>query len=573
MKKQLIILLAMNLLIICGLFAQVNITGIVVDAKSNEALPFANVVTSEGEGGITNEKGKFLIELEEAQTELIVSYVGYHTQRITINADKLFYPVKLIPSTIELSSIEILANDERAADLFYKAIERSRKLSLPFKKSKVFRRTYSTINKGAPTELLEAYYNATLTEGGVRSFELKNGRIGVPVDNYILQLDLCKILERYNFYGDAANYFPSTPLRERSRKKLQKNYYVRFKGSFVMERDTVVEVSFESKQKGKAFYGVAFIKKSSNTIIRVVHQIDQADHVPFQTILNKEGTSVENMSLKWDTGFKEIDGAPVPNYMQVVLTFDYLNKKRKSPLKTNTKLFFYDYDGLFEMPIYGEEEVLNDYDKIMATPYNPVFWDRTHQLAETAMEERFRRELEARRLFVNDDPENNVIELLNQEFQLIEDDMQPNWGRVSPSKGGAYDPLTGSNLGTDNYNCLYAKTFLAVDYNCFADTTQFKAQAVLNYNESYMCNRNESEARFFIKFLEYAALHAKELEKDLAKKYANKCPKKEELRQIVWKAEKAMRKELFAKFNGRNKRDAAHLEFLNNALGIREKQL
>ena len=82
---------------------------------------------------------------------------------------------------------------------------------MPIHEGKVFRRTYSTIDNGTPTELLEAFYNVSVTEGGVRSFDLKNGRVGIPLNNYILQFDIGKVLEHYNFFGDNKDYFPATP--------------------------------------------------------------------------------------------------------------------------------------------------------------------------------------------------------------------------------------------------------------------------------------------------------------------------------------------------------------------------
>lgn len=554
-------------------FSQVTVSGIVIDEEVNKPLPFANVYTEKGEGGISNERGQFLIEVDEMPERLIVSYVGYDNKQIALKKGELFYKIKIKPASLDLKEVEVLANDDWAATVFYEAIEKSRKLSYPLLHSKVFRRTYSTIDKNKPAELMEAFYNSTITEGGVRAFELKNGRVGIPLDNHILQLDLCKVLESYNFYGEGHGYFPKTPLQERSKKKLVKGYYIRYVGSIVSGQDTIVKINFESKNKGTSFDGVAFIDKNKKNIIRVLHQVDQAAHVPFQTVLKKNGTSVENMSIKWDTGFNYLGEVPSPRYMHLVLEMDYSDGKRKSPLRTNTKLFFYDYEKKFEMPLFGNDIELNDYDKILATPYNGPFWKRARILPETGLEERFRKDLEFNNLFLNADPYSEGVDLLNQKFQLIHENVIPNWGRVAPSKKNTYSALTKSNLGTDNYNCLYAKTFLSLDYNCFEDGSQFKAQAVLHYDESYMCGRNEREAQFFIRILDFANLNALEFEKFLVEKYKGKCPSKSELVSDLYKANKSLKKEIFLKFNGRNLRDDKYLEELKNQIGIRKNKL
>lgn len=553
--------------------SQITISGVVVDDATNYPLPFANVITEKGDGGITNEKGRFVIVSEVMPKKLIVSYVGYELKEIILVEGGNFYPIKLKSTSLELNEIEVVANDKNAAVIFFSAIENSRKLSANRLASKVFRRTYSTINEGTPSELLEAYYNSIVVDGGLFSFELKNGRIGVPVDNHILQLDLCQILENYNFYGNNTSYFPPSPLQEKSVKKIIKDYYIRYRGSFLSAKDTILEIAFESKMRGEAFNGIAFINKNKNSIVRVVHQVNEADHVPFQTVLNKKGTSVEKMGLKWDTGFEYMGDTLLIKYMHLILDLDYIANGERVPFKANTKLFFYDYNQPFEVPIYVENIVLNDYDKIMATPYNHDFWKRITILPETGMEERFRKDLESNRHFVNADPMSGDIGLLNQKFQLIDLNKRPNWGRIANSKKNNYDRQIQSNLGTDNYNCLYAKTFLALDYNCFADTTQFTIQAVLDYDGSYMCYRNNEEALFFIKFLQIADLHAKELEKELHVKYKHNCPNKIELSEELRKAEKAMRKEIFTRLNGRNNRTQEYLEELDALLAIRKKQL
>ena len=553
--------------------AQITLSGVVIDASSNKPLSFANVFAASGKGGITNEKGKFIIEVNKMPKMIQVSYVGYETKDVKLEEGKFFYRIKITPASTKLTEVQVLANDKKAAAFFYEAIEKSRKASFPMRNSKVFRRTYSTIDKGTPTELLEAFYNAEITEGGVRSFELKNGRIGIPVKSYILNLDLCRVLEHYNFYGDNHDYFPASPLQLRSLKKLIKDYNVRFKGSYVTDRDTIVEITFESEKINKAFSGVAFINKSNKYIIRVIHQIDKAAFMPFETIWNKEETWVENLGIRWDTGFDFKEEGPQPKYMHLILDFDYLTNEKRSPLTTNTKLFFYDYESLFESPIYGENEELNDYDKIMSTPYNHEFWRRATILPETGIEEVFRKDLESKRLFVNSNPYMDDLELLNNKYQLIRDDTYPSWRKVTDSRSTSYKRHTKSTMGTDTYNGLYAKTFLSLDYNCFPDSNQFEVMAVLDYKNSFMFARNEMEANFFIKILQYSNLHAIELEKYLTEKYKEKCPTKNELMQDRWNAEKDMKKEIFAKFNGQNKRDQNYLEELDARLISRQKKL
>ena len=546
--------------------AQITISGVVLDASSHQPLPFANILTENGDGGITNENGKFIMEMETMPDRLQASYMGYEMKEVLLQEGTFFYPIKISPISLELMEVQVMANDENAASFFYTAIEKSRKASISTRHAKLFRRTYSTIGEGTPTELLEGYYNAAIEEGGVRSFDIKNGRIGVPINNYLLQFDLCKVLEGYNFYGDNRGYFPSTPLQEKSAKRILKDYYVRYAGSFVSSADTIVKITFESKKPGSAFDGAAFINKSNLQIVRVVHDVKKADHIPFQPVRNRKGTSLENMGLKWDTGFEIINGSPVPKYMHLILNMDFVYGTERAALKSNTKLFFYDYQNLFTLPVFDDTEELNDYDKIMAVPYNQEFWRRATVLPETGMEERFRKDLENSQLFVNDRPSDEHIDLLNNKFQLIQSGTTPAWEKVPDSKLATYDSQTRSTLGTDPYNGLFAKTLLFLDYNCFEDSTQFKVSAILDYSRSYMVSKNELEGAFFMKYLQFSNQHASKFEEALTEKYHDKCPTREDLLLDLKNAEKAMKKEFFALFNGQKKRDDDYLARLETML-------
>ena len=64
-----------------GLRAQQTYTSRVVDAGSNEPLPFARVYVGEGRGAITNYEGAFTI-IAKADELLTISYVGYSSLQI-----------------------------------------------------------------------------------------------------------------------------------------------------------------------------------------------------------------------------------------------------------------------------------------------------------------------------------------------------------------------------------------------------------------------------------------------------------------------------------------------------------
>ena len=67
-----------------AIFAQTKVSGIVVD-KSNQPIPFANVVfKGSNEGIVTNEDGRFYIESPKTYTALMISSVGFSEKEITL---------------------------------------------------------------------------------------------------------------------------------------------------------------------------------------------------------------------------------------------------------------------------------------------------------------------------------------------------------------------------------------------------------------------------------------------------------------------------------------------------------
>lgn len=65
--------------------AQFTITGIVKDSKSNTPLPYATIITDEGETLAADVDGKFSTEIKKW---FIVSYTGYKQQKIKATKGK-----------------------------------------------------------------------------------------------------------------------------------------------------------------------------------------------------------------------------------------------------------------------------------------------------------------------------------------------------------------------------------------------------------------------------------------------------------------------------------------------------
>jgi hypothetical protein len=341
----------------------------------------------------------------------------------------------------------------------------------------------------------------------------------------------------------------------------------------VAASDTIVKITFESKKPGEAFDGVVFINNTHKQIVRVTHEVKKAEHIPFYLVKYKGDAALENMGIKWDTGFEVTEGAPLPRYMHLIIQMDFVEAGQRSLMKANSKFFFFDYSQLFTLPIFSEFADMNDYDQILSVPYHPDFWKtQSSSIPETGMEERFRRDLENSQLFVNYSPTGGNIELLNNKYQLVQEGIKPAWSKIKSLNMEAYNSMTRSTLGSDSYKGLFAKTLFSLDYNCHGDSADFRVAAVLDYSGSYMNDQSQRERSFFVKYLQFSDNHAHKFENILKNKYRNKCPSRDELLADLKNAEKTLKKDLFALFNGQNDRSEAYLQTLEALLNERNTQ-
>ncbi|MCM4164402.1 MULTISPECIES: DUF5686 and carboxypeptidase-like regulatory domain-containing protein [unclassified Arenibacter] len=89
------ILVILFLFIVQYTFCQTKVGGIVLDS-AGEPVSFANVLFKDSsEGTITNDNGRFYMESENTYTTLLVSFIGYETKEISLEA-KVTYDMNIV---------------------------------------------------------------------------------------------------------------------------------------------------------------------------------------------------------------------------------------------------------------------------------------------------------------------------------------------------------------------------------------------------------------------------------------------------------------------------------------------
>jgi hypothetical protein len=109
-----------------SLQAQFQVNGIVKDASTKKALPFATITANNGTNTVSDVDGKFSIASQKEISTLEISYIGYLKGAITTQNNKSFYSVFLVQKTNELHEV-IVSNENPAIGIIKKTIKYKKK--------------------------------------------------------------------------------------------------------------------------------------------------------------------------------------------------------------------------------------------------------------------------------------------------------------------------------------------------------------------------------------------------------------------------------------------------------------
>lgn len=125
MNKSFIILLFCCFIAAGKAYAGKTIRGYVRDADTGEVLPVAHIrVAGTLSGTISNEKGEYILELEELPADIIISYIGYKSEKLTITGNSPDEQnVSLSPSPIILKTV-VVSGEDKAVRIMREVIRR-----------------------------------------------------------------------------------------------------------------------------------------------------------------------------------------------------------------------------------------------------------------------------------------------------------------------------------------------------------------------------------------------------------------------------------------------------------------
>ena len=112
MKRGIVFILAVLMTLTVGA-QKATVSGMVVDKLTGRAIEGANV-TGNGSSVVTNSDGFFTLKFDAKPGAIVVSHVGYRSQRIIMNEKPTGnLQIRLQPATIQLNEVLVLANNPR----------------------------------------------------------------------------------------------------------------------------------------------------------------------------------------------------------------------------------------------------------------------------------------------------------------------------------------------------------------------------------------------------------------------------------------------------------------------------
>ena len=89
------------------MYAQNNVSGVIVDGELGTSLPGASIVVKGTNNGVSSDfNGQFSLDLAKGSHKIMISYVGYETKLIDVEIDKNM--TTYITLSEELSELEVM---------------------------------------------------------------------------------------------------------------------------------------------------------------------------------------------------------------------------------------------------------------------------------------------------------------------------------------------------------------------------------------------------------------------------------------------------------------------------------
>lgn len=368
----------------------------VLDSASGAPLPYASVVSAgRAHGGalIANEEGVFRLPPAMAADTVAVSYLGYRTARFPAAALAALPVVRLEPLATELRAVEVRGRSDALYNLLVRAGKNVRRIA-PYEA-----RTYFELrsrSEGLPMEAIECFYNGHFAGGNIEGLDLKQGRIGLlpHQGRYVSNLNTSRAFMLLH-PAERNSAFPASPLQYTSAAKLRGHYGLQLV-SVARGPQVLYRIAFTPKDSSGAFFGgEVWVDSASAEVQRLLLQCRDCRKHPFQPVW--PGAVLHRLDLDHSLTFARWNGRQILATAEMDYSVTFRNTgagdslaaarpagyKRDRTMQSKGILHAYAPGSRFLLPYFDYDKDQTDYWKILAMPYDSMFWDAAPTLVRT----------------------------------------------------------------------------------------------------------------------------------------------------------------------------------------------
>ncbi|MFN3529319.1 MAG: carboxypeptidase-like regulatory domain-containing protein [Bacteroidia bacterium] len=360
--------------------------GRVESSVDQSPLAFAGILTNRSmQGTISSETGFFRIQYAENDDSLVVRLLGYHEKRLPVLGSDSFLVIQLEPQIMQLGEVVISAKEEEY--LYRLLLSVNRAASKTESESRAYFELKSYLNN-QQVELVESFYNILWQGPDVYDLRLKAGRLALrPFQQRLFaNIDGSKSVARM-FTFRSNGYFPASPFDYKP-NALRKRYLLYSEGGFRNDNgDSVLVIRFVPRSAPtKRFAGRAWLNLENNELLELNLVCKQAAVYPFLPMFTDD--VISSVDLDITRSFSYEGGEMRTKRINFSYQLAYLNRhKQLYTAKTEAVLLAYAPGEPFELPSFtSSSSDMNDYLRINAFPYNPVFWQSA---SETRIHDQF----------------------------------------------------------------------------------------------------------------------------------------------------------------------------------------
>jgi hypothetical protein len=388
-------------------FSEITIEGRLLDKKSNNPIAYAHIYNkTTAKGTISNLEGYFKLNIKSLSDIVQISMIGYKNTQLFLDSKHNFYQVYLEESMLLLKEVKVIAEDK---SYLYDLLNDCKKhQSTAIDTSKVYYELKSFVDS-QQVELVECFYNGTLSGYDLEDLELKYGRIALQTQNkkLFVSVETSRVISMMKLF-DRNQYLPYSPL-ELSKRKLKKQYFLNLENKYYNDNhDSIYIVKFSPKDTfHNCFNGQVWINYSKKSIVKIKLICLNASEHPFQPISASD--NIKNVDMEITKTFQDINGKMFFKHIDFMYHITYKNRENNVyKVSTNAVLYSYDHNTCFSFPYFQfasistystdwtidlvsntfdsvpvntfSSYILSDYLKINAMPYNEFFWENNEEL-------------------------------------------------------------------------------------------------------------------------------------------------------------------------------------------------